>query len=164
MCSCRLNNRLLLIRWVAAAQLFVSCLLSCSSAEKWEKKAVHPAKQTADKVNINVSNTNWECQQQNVKNQLCKSVESMQGSCHRYQLKKQRYLIISWSYTVKKVSDFSVPTRDVTNQTLPGEEEFNNSRPGRVSDILAGDREIAKLFLQCIVRMVMVPHIKVTAS
>ncbi len=25
-------------------------------------------------------------------------------------------------YTVKKVSDFPVPTRDVTNQTLPGRE------------------------------------------
>jgi hypothetical protein len=28
-------------------------------------------------------------------------------------------------YTVKKVSDFSVPSRDVTNQTLPGREKLN---------------------------------------
>jgi hypothetical protein len=36
------------------------------------------------------------------------------------------------NYTVKKVSDFPVPIRDVTNQTLPGQELFNYSRPGRV--------------------------------
>jgi hypothetical protein len=35
-------------------------------------------------------------------------------------------------YTVKKVSDFPVPSRDVTNQTLSGGEQFNYSRPGRV--------------------------------
>jgi hypothetical protein len=34
-------------------------------------------------------------------------------------------------YTVKKVSDFSVPKRAVTNQTLPGQ-----IIPGQVSDIL----------------------------
>jgi hypothetical protein len=38
----------------------------------------------------------------------------------------------------KKLSDFPVPIRDVTNQTLT-----------LVSDIPAGDREIANLFLQC---------------
>jgi hypothetical protein len=27
--------------------------------------------------------------------------------------------------TVKKVSDFPVPSRNATNQTLPGREEFN---------------------------------------
>ncbi len=32
----------------------------------------------------------------------------------------------------KKVSDFPVPSRDVTNQTLPGRESFYYSRPGRV--------------------------------
>jgi hypothetical protein len=31
-----------------------------------------------------------------------------------------------------KVSDFPVSSRDVTNQTLPGEEKFNYFRPGRV--------------------------------
>ena len=35
-------------------------------------------------------------------------------------------------YTVKKVTDFPVPSRDVTNQTLPGWEKSNYSRPGRV--------------------------------
>ena len=46
---------------------------------------------------------------------------------------------------------FPVPSRDVTNQTLPGREKFNYSRPGRglVSDIPAGDRENDILFLQC---------------
>ncbi len=39
-------------------------------------------------------------------------------------------------YTVKKVSYFPVPSRDVTNQTL------------LVSDIPAGDGKIANLFLQ----------------
>ena len=32
----------------------------------------------------------------------------------------------------KKFRDFSVPSRDVTNQTLPGKELFNYSRPGKV--------------------------------
>ncbi len=36
------------------------------------------------------------------------------------------------NYTVKKVSDFPVPIRDVTNQTLPGQESLNYTRPGRV--------------------------------
>ncbi len=31
--------------------------------------------------------------------------------------------------TVKKVSDFLVPSREVTNQTLPVQEKFNYSRP-----------------------------------
>ncbi len=35
-------------------------------------------------------------------------------------------------YTVKKVSGFPVPSRDVTDQTLPGWELLNYSRPGRV--------------------------------
>ncbi len=43
--------------------------------------------------------------------------------------------------------------RDVTNQTLPGREKFNCSRPGRVWLVTsrAGDGKIANLFLQCIV-------------
>jgi hypothetical protein len=32
----------------------------------------------------------------------------------------------------KKVNDFPVPSRDVTDQTLPGQEKLNYSRPGRV--------------------------------
>jgi hypothetical protein len=32
----------------------------------------------------------------------------------------------------KKVTDFSVPNRDVTNKTLPGRDLLNYSRPGRV--------------------------------
>ncbi len=35
-------------------------------------------------------------------------------------------------YTVKKVSVFPVPSRDVTYQTLPGRDNLNFSRPGRV--------------------------------
>ncbi len=35
-------------------------------------------------------------------------------------------------YTVKKVNDFPVPSRDVTYQTLPGREKFTYSRPVRV--------------------------------
>jgi hypothetical protein len=35
-------------------------------------------------------------------------------------------------YTVKKVIVFPVPSRDVTNQTLPGREFLNYSRRGRV--------------------------------
>jgi hypothetical protein len=40
-----------------------------------------------------------------------------------------RYFV---GHTVKKVIIFPVPSRDVTNQTLPDREKFNNSRPGRV--------------------------------
>jgi hypothetical protein len=36
------------------------------------------------------------------------------------------------TYTVKKVNDFPVPSRDVTNQILLGWEKLNFSRPGRV--------------------------------
>ncbi len=34
----------------------------------------------------------------------------------------QSYMILHIPYTVKKFSDFSVPSRDVTYQTLPGRE------------------------------------------
>jgi hypothetical protein len=35
-------------------------------------------------------------------------------------------------YTVNKVNNFSILSRNVTNQSLPGWEQFNYSRPGRV--------------------------------
>jgi hypothetical protein len=35
-------------------------------------------------------------------------------------------------YTVKKVNEFPVTSRDVTNQTLSGREQLNYSWPGRV--------------------------------
>jgi hypothetical protein len=50
--------------------------------------------------------------------------------------------------TVKKVIIFRVPSRDVTNQTLPGQELLNCSRPGRVW-LLTGDGKSDNLFLQC---------------
>ncbi len=33
--------------------------------------------------------------------------------------------------TEKKVEDFLIPSRDVTNQALLGREQFNNSQPGK---------------------------------
>jgi hypothetical protein len=39
------------------------------------------------------------------------------------------------SYTVKKVSDFSVPSRDVNNQTLLGRKKYKLF-PAKVRDIL----------------------------
>jgi hypothetical protein len=45
------------------------------------------------------------------------------------------------------VRDFSVPSREVTNQTLPGREKLKYSRPGRA--LAAGDGKIDKHFLQC---------------
>jgi hypothetical protein len=48
------------------------------------------------------------------------------------------------SYTVKKISDFPVPSWDVTKQTLPGRECFKGEFG--YSDIPAGDRKIANLF------------------
>ncbi len=53
------------------------------------------------------------------------------------------------SYTLKKkVDDFPVPSRDVTNQTVSGREKLNYSRPGEslVGDIPAEDRKILNLF------------------
>jgi hypothetical protein len=51
----------------------------------------------------------------------------------------------------KKVSDFSVPSLDVNNQTLPGRELCTvfPDRESLVSDIPAGDGKITNLFLQC---------------
>jgi hypothetical protein len=46
---------------------------------------------------------------------------------------------VSLSYTVKKVSGFPVPLRDVTYQTLP-------VRMSSVSDVPAGDGKIGNLF------------------
>ncbi len=43
-----------------------------------------------------------------------------------------KWELLSLLYTVKKVSHFPVPSRDVTDQTLPGREKLNYSRPGRV--------------------------------
>ncbi len=59
-------------------------------------------------------------------------------------------------YTVKKVTgtDFPVPSRDVTNQTLPG--RFIILFPTReslVSDIPAGDGEISNFIFQCIINI-----------
>ncbi len=49
--------------------------------------------------------------------------------------------------TVKnKVSDFLFPSRDVTNQSLPGREYSNLIFPGLVSVIPAGNRKISNLF------------------
>ncbi len=50
--------------------------------------------------------------------------------------------------TVRKVGDFPIPSRDVTNQTLPGRELFPATQ-NLVGDIPAGDGKIANLFLQC---------------
>ncbi len=55
------------------------------------------------------------------------------------------------SYTVKKISRFPVPSRDVTNQTLPGREDLTY-RESLVNDIPAGDGKIANIFLQCTVQ------------
>ncbi len=53
--------------------------------------------------------------------------------------------------TVKKVSDFPVSSRDVTNQTLPGREKLNYSPPGRVWLVTSrlGMRKSLTFFLQC---------------
>ncbi len=52
-------------------------------------------------------------------------------------------VIVRAMYTVKKVSDFPVPSRDVNNQTLP---ELFTAGESLVSDIPAGDGKIANLF------------------
>ncbi len=53
----------------------------------------------------------------------------------------------------KKVTDFPVPSRDVTYQTLRGPAGNKKNFPVReslVSDTLAGDGKTDNLFLQCI--------------
>ncbi len=61
-------------------------------------------------------------------------------------------ITIEYTYTVKKVSHFPVPSRDITDQTLSGREKLNYSlsRKSLISDIPAGDGKTAKPFLQCI--------------
>ncbi len=57
-------------------------------------------------------------------------------------------------YTVKKVTDFPVLSRDVTNQTnspWPKMIKLFPDRESLDSDILAEDGEIATLFYQCTV-------------
>jgi hypothetical protein len=46
--------------------------------------------------------------------------------------KKSTHVLFNRCCTVKKVSHFPVPSRDVTDQTLPRREKLNYSRPGRV--------------------------------
>jgi hypothetical protein len=58
------------------------------------------------------------------------------------------------TYTVKKVHEFPVSSRDVTNQTPPGQELFSYDviipAQGEFgSDIPAGDGKLANLFLRC---------------
>ncbi len=52
------------------------------------------------------------------------------------EMKRWIVLLVLHSDTVKKVSNFPVPSRDVINQTLPSGEYFNYSRPGRVTSRL----------------------------
>jgi hypothetical protein len=58
---------------------------------------------------------------------------------------------ISIRYSVKKINDFPVPSRDVINQAL-------------VSDIPAGDGKMANLFLQCICNVDSLPVPKETPT
>jgi hypothetical protein len=56
-----------------------------------------------------------------------------------------------YTYTVKKVSDFPVPSRDVTYKALPGREKFNYSWPGKVWLVISwlGTGKSLTFFLQC---------------
>jgi hypothetical protein len=57
------------------------------------------------------------------------------------------------TYTVKKVTDFPVLSRNVINRTLRGPEiiKLLPARESLVSDIPDGDGKMANLFLQCMV-------------
>ncbi len=60
-------------------------------------------------------------------------------------------LYADWTCTVKKVHKFPVSSRDVTNQTPPGQEQFSYDAifPAQGefgSDIPAGDGKLAILF------------------
>ncbi len=60
-------------------------------------------------------------------------------------------LLVKLSYTVKKVHEFPVSSRDVTNQTPPGQEYFSYhviipTQGEFGSDIPAGDGKLANLF------------------
>jgi hypothetical protein len=41
-------------------------------------------------------------------------------------------MVWDWGSLLKKVTDYPIPRRDITDQTLPGQELFNYSWPGRV--------------------------------
>ncbi len=61
----------------------------------------------------------------------------------------KRFLLQSGGALQQKVTDFPIPSRDVTYQTLPGWELLNSFRPCReslFSDIPAGDGKIVNLF------------------
>jgi hypothetical protein len=60
--------------------------------------------------------------------------------CPAFRLFLLSKLECNFSLNCKKVTDFPVPSRDVTNQGLPGREKF------LVSDIPAGDGKIVNLF------------------
>jgi hypothetical protein len=57
------------------------------------------------------------------------------------------------TYTVnKKVCNFPVPSRDVTDETLPGREKLNYSRLGRVSSVtsrLGTGKQITLFYSVC---------------
>jgi hypothetical protein len=64
-------------------------------------------------------------------------------------IKKHNYEFWKFHYSVKNVSDFPVPSRDVTYQTLPawlGIIKLFPARESLVSDIPAGDGKIANIF------------------
>ncbi len=74
--------------------------------------------------------------------------KSHQEQCREIEETKYRM------YTVKKVHEFPVSSRDVTNQTPPGQELFSYdvifpSQGEFGSDIPAGDGKLAIFFLQC---------------
>ncbi len=52
-------------------------------------------------------------------------------------------LMTKLTYTVKKISDIPVPSRDVTYKLSPG-------RKSLVCNIPAGDGNVANVFLQCV--------------
>jgi hypothetical protein len=54
-----------------------------------------------------------------------------EGAEHHAHHPPPAHLLAQVVYTVKKVIVFPVSSRDVTDQTLPGREYFNYSRPGQ---------------------------------
>ncbi len=105
-------NLIILLGWLSTFFFFSSslsqhCKKNCCYAKSSLRK--NNLKKLADNYNNGLKYpqcilVNWEAKQSIKRNLHCK----------------------------KGYSEFPFPSRDVTNQTLPGRESFNYSRPGRV--------------------------------
>jgi hypothetical protein len=83
-------------------------------------------------------------------NFFCGNFLAVFSTASKFALNSVENFVYVIQYTVKKIIDFSVPSRDVTNQTLPSREKFKYSPPGIIWLVKSRLGKIANLFLLCI--------------